>query len=221
MRAAARLILGLALAVPGLFINEAATAQANQAHTHLANLADRYSDTPSQRGLVPTAVAEANVAAQHASMGAEATDNLGTMKLHAGHVINCVDPTLEADGPCLGYGIKKAMTAAIKEMESAAAVPGASASVRILSSHILASSKNSIRIADLVVENAKKVQAATDVTVAAEIMALMAEMAGQIQAGFDFNRDGTLDQNEGGLTQVTQRATLLKRAEGIGTPGEP
>jgi hypothetical protein len=221
MRAAARLILGLALAVPGLFINDAATAQANQAHTHLANVTDRYTDTPSNRGLVATATAEATVAAQHASMGAEATDNLGTMKLHAGHVINCVDPTLEADGPCLGYGIKKAMTAAIKEMESAAAVPGASASVRILSSHILASSRNSIRIADLVVENAKKVQAATDVTVAAEIMALMAEMAGQIQAGFDFNRDGTLDQSEGGLTQVTQRAALLKRAEGIGTPGAP
>jgi hypothetical protein len=106
-------------------------------------------------------------------------------------------------------------------MEAAAAVPGASASVRILSSHILASSKNSVRIADLVVENAKKVQAATDVTVAADIMALMAEMAGQISSGFDFNRDGTLDQNEGGLTQVTQRAALLKRAEGIGTPGEP
>jgi hypothetical protein len=221
MRAAARLILGLALAVPGLFISDAATAQANQAHVHLANITDKFADTPSQRGLVATAQAEANVAVEHAGQGAEASDNLGTMKLHAGHVINCIDPALESDGPCLGYGIKKAMTAAVKEMEAAAAVPGASASVRILSAHILASIKNSMRIADLVVENARKVQAATDVAVAAEITALMAEMAGQIQTGFDLNNDGTLDQTEGGLNQVDQRVALLKRAEGIATPGAP
>jgi hypothetical protein len=222
MRAAARILVGLALAVPGLLVSQSATAQqANAAHTHLANVADRFAETPGSRGLIATAIAEVTVAVQHAQMGAEALDNLGTMKLHAGHVINCVDPTIEADGPCLGYGIKKANDTAIREMEAAAAVPGSSASVRILSAHILTAIRNSNAIADVVVATAKRLQAATDVTAAGEIAQLLAVMTEQMQTGWDKNEDGTISLAESGLNQANQRATLLKRAEGIGAVGAP
>jgi hypothetical protein len=221
MRAAARLLLAAALAVPGLFVREAATAQANQAHVHLGNVADRYADTPGSRGLLATSIAEVTVAIQHAQMAAEATDNLGTMKLHAGHVINCIDPTLEADGPCLGFGVKKANDLTVREMELAAAVPGSSASIRILSGHILAATKNANAIAESVLAAAKRLQAATDASLAAEIASLVAVMTEQIQSGWDKNEDGQITLAESGLNQATQRANLLKRAEGLGTPGAP
>jgi hypothetical protein len=248
MRAAARLILASALAVTGLLVSEAASAQgraggrgggggggrggggrgeapaaqapaqtfANPAHAHLANVTDRFADTPSQRSLFATAAAELAVTIDHAGQAAEATDNLGTMKLHAGHVINTIDPTLEANGPGLGYGAKKAAQQIITEMEAAVAVPGSSASMRILANHILAATRNSIRIADLVVANAKRIQAATTAEEAAEVAQLMSVMAGQIQTGFDLNNNNTIELAESGLRQAEQRATLLKRAEGIG-----
>ena len=40
-----------------------------------------------------TAMAEARVAVQHAGLAARNPANLDAMKLHAGHVINAVDPT--------------------------------------------------------------------------------------------------------------------------------
>lgn len=219
MRAAARFMIASALAVPGLLVANLATAQTNPAATFIGNITDRYADTPSNRGLIPTAVAEAGVATDHAGMASEARDNLGTMKLHAGHVIYCIDPTLEESGPCLGYGIKKANLAAIKEMEQAAAAPGASASVRILSKHILAALKNSIAIADQVVITAKKIQATTDVGTAADLADLLAVMTAQIQAGWDKNEDGKIAVEESAINQANQRLTLLKRAEGIGAIG--
>jgi hypothetical protein len=189
---------------------------ANPAHAHLANVTDRFADTPSQRSLFATAAAELAVTVDHAGQAAEAGDNLGTMKLHAGHVINTIDPTLEANGPGLGYGAKKAAQQIVTEMEAAIAVPGASASMRILSNHILASTRNAIRISDLVVATAKRVQAATTAEEALEIAQLMAVMAGQIQTGFDMNNNNAIELSESGLRQAEQRAALLKRAEGIG-----
>jgi hypothetical protein len=194
-----------------------AQTYANPAHAHLANVTDRFADTPSQRSLFATAAAELAVTVDHAGQAAEATDNLGTMKLHAGHVIQTLDPSLEANGPGLGYGAKTAAQQIITEMEAAIAVPGSSASMRILANHILAATRNSIRIADLVIANAKRIQAATTAEEAAEVAALMAVMAGQIQTGFDMNNNNTIELSESGLRQAEQRATLLKRAEGMGT----
>jgi hypothetical protein len=221
MHEAILLFLGLTL-VPSLAVAQPAGAQ-EDASTHLRNIAARYTDTPSNRGLLATAAAELDVAGDHAEQAIEAVEDeegLDEIKVHAGHIINCVDPALEEDGPCLGYGIKKAANHTIDEMEAAAAVADASAAVRILSRHIVASTRNSIRIADLVVETARRLQAATEVEEAAEIATLLQEMVGQINSGFDLDDDGVIGETEGGLSQTSQRATLLMRAEGIPTPGE-
>jgi hypothetical protein len=230
MRAGARLTLGLALAVSGLFVGEAASAQRNQAarpaaseapanpsHLHLGHVADRFNDTPGNRGLLAAASAEAAVMTQHAGLAGQQPDNLEYMQTHTVHVVNAVDPTVEADGPGLGYGVKKAAENALRHMEMAAAAEGASTAMGIHANHIMTASRNVIRWADELTELGKQVKAATDPAEAAKLVEQINTLAQKIANGHDVNSDGTIgwQDGEGGLRQAEQHATLLKRAEGI------
>jgi hypothetical protein len=188
---------------------------------HLGHVADRFNDTPANRGLIATASAEAAVATQHAGLAGQQPDNLEYMKTHTVHVLNAIDPTVEADGPGLGYGVKKAVTGAVQHIEMAAAAPGASTAMGIHANHIATSSKNVIRWSDELIALGKQVQASTDAAEAAKLIEQMAALAEKIANGNDVNSDGTIgwQDGEGGLRQAEQHTTLLKRAEGIA--GEP
>jgi hypothetical protein len=239
MRAAARLMLGLTLAVPGLFAGEAATAQgapanrpaqaapaanqpaANVSHTHLGHVSDRFNDTPQNRGLLATATAEAAVATQHAGLAGQQPDNLEYMKQHTVHVLNAIDPTVEATGPGLGYGVKKAATMAVQHMEMAATAPNSSVAMGIHANHIVVATKNVVRWSDELIAIGKQIQASTDAATAAGLIKQMAALADKIANGNDVNTDGTVgwQEGEGGLRQAESISTLLKRAEGLA--GEP
>src|SRR5687767_15384809 len=71
--------------------------------THIGHVQTSFMGTPMNQGLLPTAVAEAKIAAQHAALAMKASGNLDQMKLHAGHVLHAIDPSIEAKGPGLGY----------------------------------------------------------------------------------------------------------------------
>src|SRR5262245_17122306 len=185
MRPAARLMLGMALAVPGLFASQGASAQragggapaargastpaaeapaanANMSHTHLGHVADRFNDTPQNRGFSPTAIAEAGVMTQHAGLAGQQPENLEYMKQHSVHVVNAVDPSVEATGPGAGYGVKKAAQNTLQHIEMAAAAPGASTAMSIHASHIATAAKNVIRWSDELVAIGNQVKASTD-----------------------------------------------------------
>src|SRR5262249_5570985 len=87
-----------------------ANLPAGQVGIHIGHVVNSFNDTPNMMGLLPLATAEANVAAQHALLAARAPTNLDQMKLHAGHVINAIDPTIVTAGPGRGYGLKRAAT---------------------------------------------------------------------------------------------------------------
>jgi hypothetical protein len=216
MRGPARIILGFALAAPGLLLSGTAAAQANVAHTHIGHVAERFGDTPANRGLLATAVAEATVAVDHAALAAQDPTNLANIKLHAGHVIHAIDPTQIGTGPGLGYGVKKAANATIVHTEMAAAVPGVSAAVRVLSNHIVVSTKNSLPLADRAIAIAKEIQASTDAEAATALVADLQKVTAQMASGMDADENGDVTFREGGLRQAEQRANLLRRAEGIG-----
>jgi hypothetical protein len=78
------------------------------AHVPLGHVLTSWQDTPDQMGLLPTAQAEAEVAAEHAGFAASRPDDLDWMKLHAGHVVNALDPSIQAEGASLGYGVRQA-----------------------------------------------------------------------------------------------------------------
>ena len=184
---------------------------------HIGHVVNAFGDTPNGQGLLPTALAEATIAAQHAMLAARAPTNLDAMKLHAGHVINAVDPTIVAAGPGLGYGVKKAALGVAMHIDLAAKAPGASPNVIMHAMHVATSAKNTVQRADQVVALAKQIQAATSATDAAALVSQLVSLTAQLKAGADTNGDGkiTWQEGEGGLQQAQEHVNLLLAGEGL------
>ncbi|HSQ29776.1 MAG TPA: hypothetical protein VLN49_08000 [Gemmatimonadaceae bacterium] len=183
---------------------------------HIGHVVNAFADTPMGQGLLPTAMAEARIAVQHAGLAARNPANLDAMKLHAGHVINAVDPTVIDKGPGLGYGVKKAAEGIATHIELAAKVSGASKNVVMHSQHVAAAARNSVQRADQIVALAKQIQAATSATEAAALVSQLVSLTNELVAGKDVNADGRvgLEQGEGGLQQCDEHVKLLLAGEG-------
>src|SRR5512143_1942736 len=123
---------------------------------HIGHVVNAFPDAPNGQGLLPTAMAEARVAVQHAGLAAR--------KLHAGHVINAVDPTIVDKGPGLGYGVKRAAQGIATHIELAAKAPGAAKNVVMHAEHVAPAARTSVQRADQSVALAKQIQAATSAT---------------------------------------------------------
>ena len=79
--------------------------------------------------MLTIAQSDTRIAAAHALLLSKAT-TLEEMKLHAGHVLHALDPTIEKTGPASGYGAKKAAAGAIQHVGFTAAVDNASPGVK-------------------------------------------------------------------------------------------
>jgi hypothetical protein len=212
------LAMALALVAGVALATGVVRAQApNMAHTHIGHVMTSFGDTPDKAGLLPTAAAEAATAAQHAALGAKASTNLMAMQLHAGHVIQCIDPSIVAMGPCKGYGVKKGATAALNHIGLAAKADTASAGVKTHTTHVSASLENTIKRADEAVATAQKIRAATTAEQAAPLAAELQKQTEQLTAGVDANNDGTIgwQAGEGGLAVATTHMHLMMKGEGL------
>jgi hypothetical protein len=182
---------------------------------HIGHVVNSFGDTPNGMGLLTAAIGEARVAATHAHLAGNQPANLDYMKLHAGHVINALDPTIIAAGPGLKYGLKKAATGVATHIELAAAAQGASQSVITHARHVATSARNTVQRSDQLLAIAQKVQAATSAAEAAALVSQMASLADQLMAGADANADGriTWEQGEGGLQQCDEHVKLMLAGE--------
>src|SRR3982751_1042520 len=163
-------IVGATLAGLGAQQAPAAPAAANPAQTHIGHVMTSWKDTPNMTGFLPAAAADAKVAATHAGLAAKSPDNLEAMKLHAGHVINALDPTVSAKGPGSGYGVKKAAAGALQHVGLAAKTEGASANVKTHATHVSASLEDVVKWTDEAIATAQKIQAATTAAEAAPLV---------------------------------------------------
>ena len=104
MRSLTGLTLAVAIAAGGFAsASDKATAAEKMSHSHMGHVTKAWTDTPDGIGLLPTAAAEAEIAAQHAGFAAEQPGNLEWMQMHTRHVLHAVDPSVEPKGPGLGY----------------------------------------------------------------------------------------------------------------------
>jgi hypothetical protein len=133
-------------------------------------------------------LAEAKIAAQHASLALKNPDDLAAMKLHAGHVLHALDPSVEAKGPGLGFGVKRASEGAAQHIELAAKTDGASANVKTHSTHIAGAANSAARRAAEAVALAQKVRAAAAAAEAAALMKELSAAVDGIAAGIDGNQ---------------------------------
>ncbi|MDB4876644.1 MAG: hypothetical protein JWM41_3090 [Gemmatimonadetes bacterium] len=190
-----------------------ASLPAGAVGTHIGHVINGFADTPNGMGLLPTAMAEAKTAAQHAGLAARDPNNLDAMKLHAGHVINALDPTIVAAGPGLGYGVKRAALGAATHIELAAKAPGASPNVIMHAQHVATASRNAVARADQMIAIAKQVQAATAAPDAAALISQLVSLSQQLIAGADTNGDGRIGWEEGGLQLADDHVMLMIAGE--------
>ncbi len=189
---------------------------AQASHAHMGHVADSWGDTPDQAGLLPTASAEAEIAAMHAGLAAKAS-SLGSTKAHIGHLLNAIDPSVEPSGPGKGYGVVKAATGAATHIRLAANADGASDNVNVHANHVATSADNVVQWAKRIVELCAEVQATDDAAAAAEGAQEIESLTQAILNGRDADGDGRTSwgEGEGGLEQAAFHMNLMKSGEGM------
>ena len=214
MRTVTSIALAISLLVFGAW-RAVLSAQGATAQTHIGHVLDSFNGTPENMGLLPTALAEAKVAADHAALAAKAT-SLQMMQTHAGHVLNAIDPAIVAQGPGKGYGLKKAAQGVAQHAGLAANAANANDMVKTHSMHVTTAATNVVAMADEVVALAQKIRMSTSQDEAQKLAAEMQAKAEQLTAGFDADKNGQITWNkpEGGLNQAQQHMNFMKTAAG-------
>src|SRR5262245_14352751 len=128
--------------IPGqLAVAPTTPVPAGPVGVHIGHVINQFNGVPGGQGLLPVAMLEARTAAQHATLGVQNPADLNNMKLHAGHVIHALDPSIVAAGPGPGYGLKKAATGIATHIDLAAKAQGASPNVITHANHIATASQ--------------------------------------------------------------------------------
>ena len=194
-----------------------AMADKNIAHAHIGHVMTGWKDTPKKWGLLPTALAEAKVAMQHAAFAAKKPDNIKWMKAHTAHVLHAVDPSAIAKGPGHGYGVIKAATGATAHIGFSAKSKGASKNVKVHAVHVAASADNAVAWGKEIAALCKQAIASNSVTEVASMVAKIKHLSGQLAAGLDANSDGKITwmKGEGGLGEANKHMGFMTKGEGL------
>ncbi len=189
----------------------------NVAHVHMGHVFEGWNDTPDGKGLLPTAIAEAEIAVFHAGLAAKQLDNLDWMKTHSLHVLHAIDAGAVDAGPGLGYGVKKAAGGVVKHIGFASEADEATENVTLHAVHIASSANNTLaRIAELV-GIIDTIQAASSATVAAPAAQQLLRHAIQLLDGRDANGDGSVSwhEDEGGLRNTQKHMGFMRDGENL------
>jgi hypothetical protein len=168
-------------------------------HAHIAHVMTAWRDTPGQVGLLTIAQSDQRIAAAHVLLISKST-TLDDMKLHAGHVLHALEPTLETTGPASGYGAKKAASGAMQHVGFTAAVDNASAAVKSHASTVNAKLTDTIAAIDRAIGVAQKIRASSTAPDAAT-------SARELQS--------TVEEIGVGLQQAEQEMRVMMKAEGL------
>ena len=191
-------------------------------HLELGYIANSYLDTPNGLGLLATARAEAEIAIQHAALAARDSLYLEGMRQHLEHALHALDTGLAPEGPGMGYGVRRATTGILEHIQRAGTADDASDNVRTHAGYIAGAAQSALERLDRVAALADRLRTATS---AAEALSTVRQLETTIRAvwlGSDADRDGRVvwAPPEGGLRQVQQHMTLLRRGEGLITREE-
>lgn len=208
----------VALAAVAIALATANVAEAkNMAHVHMGHVTESWKDTPKTMGLLPTAIAEAEIAVKHAGFAAQKPTDLDWMKMHTKHVLHAVDASAIAKGPGLGYGVKKAATGTAQHIGFAAKAAEATKNVKTHAVHVTTMADNTVARVDEIVALAKQVDAATDASEAASLVEKINTIAEQLLNGRDADGDGkiTWKTDEGGLLEAQKHMGFMRKGEGL------
>ena len=209
----------LAASAVTLTAPDAVTGQGvDPVHAHIGHVATAFRGTPDGIGLLPAAVAEAEVAHQHATLAGRDPTDLEGMQRHMAHVIHALDPSEVESGPGAGYGVIAAARNGAHHIKLAAASDGASDGVKTHATHVATAAIHAMTMAEEAIDLAEDIQKAEDAAAAAEMLAELTALTDAILNGMDADGDGRVgwQEEEGGLAQATTHLGLLMRGEGLG-----
>jgi len=191
--------------------------EAIASHLHLGHVMTNWRDTPANVGFLIAAIADANVAAVHAKLALPSADNLAEMQLHAGHVLNALDPAVEPKGPASGYGVKKAATGALQHLDFAVQGEGSTANIKMHAAHVSASLNDVLQWTDQAIGLAQQIRMTSSAQEAAKLVAELVAVTTAIAEGTDADKDGQVgwQSGEGGLQQAQVHMALLMKGEGL------
>lgn len=226
------------LAAAAMMLASAATASAQSpapaAHVHIGHVMTSWKDAPDQKGFLPTAIADAQVALEQVER-ADLEGRINDFVLYGGYVLNALDagsetqallktayqrlPTtyVKVDVPGTGYGIKRAAAGALQHVRLAAQSNGASEGVKTHAEHVAASLENVVKWTDEAIATARKLIAAGDVGAGQILVDELTEQVTRIAIGHDANGDGQTgwQAGEGGLRQANTHMRLMMKGEGL------
>jgi hypothetical protein len=153
-------------------------------HAHIGHVMIAWRDTPGSVGLLTMALSDTRVASEHAVLTAKAA-TLDDLKLHAGHVLHALDPSLEPKGPASGYGVKKATAGALQHVGFAAAVETASAEVKSRAAAASVALTETNGVIERAIAAAQSVQAAASAADAAGPAHELPELTAAINRGLE------------------------------------
>lgn len=213
--------MAVALLVLTLGVSAAASplaAQGNPAHAHMGHVAEAFGPAPDGQGLLPTALAEAQVAIQHAGLAARDLFDVAAMQLHSRHVLHAVDPSAIDGGPGLGFGVLRASQGVAQHIGMAGEAEGASDAVKLHSGHVAASASTVAARAEEIVALVGRIQAASTYDEAGGLVRQLQTLTQQLVSGHDADGDGRIgwQEGEGGLEQAEVHMGLMLQAEGLG-----
>jgi len=185
------------------------------AHAHMRHVADDFRGTPDGQGLLPTAAAEAAVAAQHAQLATRDRTDLAAMQRHAGHVLHALDPAQTEGGPGAGYGARKAADGTARHISLAAESSGATDNIRTHATHVSTAAKNAVTWSNEAIELVTQIREAETPEEAAALVDQLVTLTDAIVNGRDANGDGRIgwQEGEGGLAQATTHMGLMRAGE--------
>ena len=211
-----------------------AQAPASAAHAHIGHVMTGWKDTPDMKGLLPAAIADAQVAMEQVER-ADLEGRINDFWLYGGYVLNALDPGPDTDArlktayarlpttyvkidvPGSGYGIRRAIAGALQHVQLAAQSDGASDNVKTHAAHVTASLENVAKWTDEAIATTRKLLEAKDVGGGQVLVDELTAQIGQIAIGVDANGDGQTgwQTGEGGVRQANTHMRLMMKGEGL------
>jgi len=208
-----KVLVAVLLLAGGLLSAAPALADAQGTKAHMDAIMTASSETPSGEGLLPTAIAEARIAADHASLAAQKPGDLAWMKTHSEHVLHAVDPAVSPSGPGLGYGVLKASSGVADHMKSAMNSLKAAPSVKMYGPPVLAGAENAVARAEAIVDLGLKVRAAAAPALAYPMVEEIERLVTAMLEGADGDGEISEPAGKGGLLSALHNAELIMAAE--------
>lgn len=181
--------------------------------THLDHITTAFPQAPGGMGLIPTGMAEAQIAAEHVRLAGRDSTDLSSMTRHMAHVLHAIDPNEVGQGPGMGYGFKGAAEGVLTHLRLATAEPDLPGVLAFHAPYVERAARGALVRADDAIRVARRVQQASSAREAHRLVRELDYLVRAMAYGDDRDADGRIGhiEAESGLAQASYHLRLVQR----------